>query len=212
MRKTTSTVCGSPQKCIDNCPTPLLFKAPRSRALVPRNTGCPLSLKLNNMCSATSSHFPFGLYVCDPYHLFSDPSPRRDQCPCANHFAHPATVLEFATHHSLFPFLLYKMFLYIDMKILLPVNCSSSHCVSAIIFWISARICNAVNPWKFFHSSSIGLLRRFDPTLDIEVYLLTTQSQFSMRLRTQGMDSSCPDTIRNRRIHRLLLLIIGLLC
>ena len=42
---------------------PLLFKSPQSRALDPRKTGCPLSLKLIIMISATSSHSPFDLYM-----------------------------------------------------------------------------------------------------------------------------------------------------
>ena len=32
------------------------------------------------------------------------------------------------------------------MKMILPVNCSGSHCISVIMFWISARICNIMNP------------------------------------------------------------------
>ena len=75
-----------------------------SKAHVPKNTGCRLSVKLSNMCSATSSHSPFGLYVCDPYHFFSDPGPRNDQRPCKNIFVYPATVLEVAMHNSLYSF------------------------------------------------------------------------------------------------------------
>ena len=44
------------------------------------------SLKFS-MCSATSYQSPFGLYVFDPHHFFSDPGPRNDQSPCANLFA-----------------------------------------------------------------------------------------------------------------------------
>ena len=47
------------------------------------------------------------------------------------------------------------MSLCIDKKIIRPVNCSGSHCISFIIFWISASICNVVNPGKFFHPPSI---------------------------------------------------------
>ena len=35
------------------------------------------------------------------------------------------------------------------MKIIRPSNCSDSHFISVIIFWISARICNVVNPGNF---------------------------------------------------------------
>ena len=126
----------------------ILFKAPCSKARVPRNTGCPLSPKMSSMCSTASSHSPFGLHVFDPYHFFSDPSPRNDQCPCANLFAYPATVLEFAIHNSLFSSSPHTMSLYTDMKMIRFVNCSGSHCISFITFWISARICNVVDPGK----------------------------------------------------------------
>ena len=36
------------------------------------------------------------------------------------------------------------------------LNCSGSHFDSVIIFWISSRNVNVVNPWTFFHSNSIG--------------------------------------------------------
>ena len=146
----------SPRKWKDSFPPPLLRKVPRSKALVPRNTGCPLSLKLSNMCSATSSHSPFGLYVFDPYHFFSDPGPRNDHCPCGNIRAYPATVVDFATHISLFSLLPHEISLNIDRKMIRPVNCSGPHFISVIMFWMSARICNVVNPVKFVHSNSIG--------------------------------------------------------
>ena len=47
------------------------------------------------------------------------------------------------------------MSLNIDMKIIRPWNCSGS----PILFmncWPSWTNCNAVNPWKIFHSNSIG--------------------------------------------------------
>ena len=75
------------------------------------------------MCSATSSHSPFGLHVYDPNHFFSDPSPRNDQCQCWNLFVYPATEKEFAIHNSLFSLFLHTMSLYIDMKMIRPVNC-----------------------------------------------------------------------------------------
>ena len=59
-----------------------------------------------------------------------------------------ATVLEFAIHNSLFPFSHQTISLYIDMKMIRPINCSGSHCISVIIFWVSAG--------KFVHSNSIG--------------------------------------------------------
>ena len=141
---------------MDNFPLPLHFKYPHSTALDAWNSECPLSLKLSIMSLATRSHFPFGLYVWVPYHFFSDPGPRNDQCPCASLCAQSATIWEFATHISSCPFSHRTMSLYIGMKIVLPVSCSGSLCISVIIFWISVRICNEVNPGKIFHSNSIG--------------------------------------------------------
>ena len=95
VRRTTSAVSSSPQQCIDNALFPLLFSFPRSKALDPRKTGRPLSMKLIiNVLSDTVSHFPFGLYVWVPYHFFSDPGPRNDQCPCANLLAYSGTIRE----------------------------------------------------------------------------------------------------------------------
>ena len=151
VRRTTSAVSSSPQKFIDNFPFPLLRRAPHSKALVPRNAGCPLSLKLIIMASATRSHSPFGLYVWVPYHFFSDPGSRNDQCPCANLLACSATVFWIRnTQFFLSPFL-HTMSLYIDMKMIRPGNRSGSHSIWVIMFWISARNCNVENPAKFFH-------------------------------------------------------------
>ena len=65
-------------------------------------------------------------------------------------------------YHQRFTYLTFGSFvpftLYIDMKMILPWNCSGSHLNSAIIFWISSRIPNVVNPGKFYHSNSIGSL------------------------------------------------------
>ena len=109
------------------------------------------------MSSTTRSHFPFGLYVC----VFRTTSFLTQTQETTNvrariFFAYSATISEFAIHISSCPHSSHTMSLYIDMKIILPVNCSGSHCITVIIFWISARICNAVNPGKFFHSNSLG--------------------------------------------------------
>ena len=94
-RKIHSEVSGSRQKLLDSFPPPWLRRvSPRSKALVPLNTDNPLSLKLDNMCSATSSHPLFGLYLFDPHHFFSDPSPGNEQCPCGNLRAYPATIIK----------------------------------------------------------------------------------------------------------------------
>ena len=61
--KTVSIVSPSAQKCIDNCPPPLLLSVPRDNGLVARKTGCPLSLNLTIVNSATLSHSPCGLSI-----------------------------------------------------------------------------------------------------------------------------------------------------
>ena len=48
VRKTVSIVCPSAQKCIDNCPPPLLLSVPRDSRLVARKTGCPLSSEFDH--------------------------------------------------------------------------------------------------------------------------------------------------------------------
>ena len=83
-------------------------------------------------------------------------SPRNDQHSCGNFLAYAATFMEFAKQFSWFPCVLHTMSLYIDMKMILPMNCSGSHLNSAIMFWISSRIPNVMNPGTIFHSNSIG--------------------------------------------------------
>ena len=48
------------------------------------------------------------------------------------------------------------MSLNIDMKIILPVKFSGSHCNSPNICWNSLGIAIAVNAVKIFHTNSIG--------------------------------------------------------
>ena len=48
------------------------------------------------------------------------------------------------------------MSVYTDMKMIRPGNCSGSHCISVITFWISAIICNVVNPGKFSNRTPFG--------------------------------------------------------
>ena len=75
------------------------------------------------------------------------------------------------------------MSLYIDMKIVLPLNCSGSHCDLAMIFWISSRMPNVVNPVILFmmycrlhgrwHEDSAD--RRIDVNLKHIVVQLSTE-------------------------------------
>ena len=70
VRKTVSIVIQSAQKCIDNCPPPLLWSVPRDTGLVARKTGCPLSPNFIIIHSATLSHSPCGLLPWVEYHFF----------------------------------------------------------------------------------------------------------------------------------------------
>ena len=116
--------------------------------------GCPLSAKLSIMPSAVLFHDPSGLLTWVPYHFFSEPGPSNDKCPCVNLRAYSVTLRAFEIQFSLFPRFHKSMSVYCDMKVILPFSCSGSHCKSVIIFWISSRIPNVVNPGKFVHSNS----------------------------------------------------------
>ena len=77
----------SAQKCIENCPPPLLLIVPRDTGLVARKTRCPLSLNLIIINSAILSHSPGGLSKKVEHHFFSDPGTRTDHRPAGNPFA-----------------------------------------------------------------------------------------------------------------------------
>ena len=77
VRNNSSAVDTSPVWWIDNFPPSLLFKNPRSNALVARNTRCPLSPRVSIIV-------PSGWKVCVPYHFSSVPGPWKDQCPVGN--------------------------------------------------------------------------------------------------------------------------------
>ena len=87
---------------------------------------------------------------------FSDPNPSKDQWPRENLSAYSLMVFELFTHNSSFPFTSHPISLNIDMKMILPVKFSGSHCNSPIICWIWLRIPTVVNSGKIFHSNSIG--------------------------------------------------------
>ena len=98
--------------------TSLAFKDPHSKALVARNTGCPLSPKVIIIILAKSSHCPFSLYVSVPHHVVSYPGPKNDQCPSRNFLAWSATPTELAIHISLLRESPHMMSLFIDMKMM----------------------------------------------------------------------------------------------
>ena len=167
VRKTVSIVSPSAQKCIDNFQPPLFLSVPRDNGHVARKTGCPLSLNLIIINSATRSHFPPGISLSMEYHFVSDPGPRNDQRPAGNLFANLDTSVELAIHSfslSLFP---HMMSMNIDMKIIRPWNCSGSP-ILLMNFWTSRTSSNVENPGKY--STRIPLAhRRLCPKLCIVV-------------------------------------------
>ena len=170
VRRINSMVSSLPLKWMDVTPFPLFFSSPSSYALVARNFGCPLSEKLSIMSSAILTHSPSSLLTWIPYHFLSDPGSRNDQCPRMNLRAYSVTLWAFAIQFCRFPRFLRSISLYIDIKMILPLTCSDSHFNSEIIvFWISSRIHNAVNPGKF--STRIPcVLHQFDPILGDNVF------------------------------------------
>ena len=146
VRRNTSTVASSPQKCTDNFAFPLLFQISSFICTgPPEYWSVRFSLKLI-IYPATRPHSPFGLYVWVPYHFFSDPGPKKTSNDRARIFLHTLQLFWNSLNTSL-RFLLspYNVVVHY-MKMILPVNCSGSHCISVIMFWISARICNIMNP------------------------------------------------------------------
>ena len=156
MRRTVSIVLPSAQKCIDNFPPPLLLSVPRENGLAARKTGCPLSLNVIIINSATLSHSPCGLPSRVEYHFFSDPSPRNDHLPGENLFAYIETRSALNSHSCSLSLDPHEMSLNIDMKMMRPVNSSGFSLIFDRNSWTLLQSCNVVNPGKIFHSTSIG--------------------------------------------------------
>ena len=120
-----------------------------------RKTGCPLSPNLIIIDSATLSHSPCGLSMQVESHFFSDPGPRNDHRPAGNLFAKKDTRSALALHSRSLSSDPHKMSLNIDMEIIRPLN-SDGSLISDMNSWTLLQSCNVVNPWKIFHSNSIG--------------------------------------------------------
>ena len=78
---------------------------------------------------------PFGLPLYVAYHFFSEPGPRKDQCPQGIFERIPQFFLNYfhISHNSSFPFESHTMSFNIDMKMILPLKSDGSHCDSPII-------------------------------------------------------------------------------
>ena len=136
-------------------PAPLLFNSLLPKGLVARNTGCPLWAELIIMISATLFHLPCGLLTWVPHH-FSQPSPSYDQHPIGNLLAYVAKCKEFAIQFSSLPGVLQIMSLYIDMKMILPWNCSGSH-FNLLNFVVNSQCSES---WEIFSTRIPSVLCR----------------------------------------------------
>ena len=135
-----------------------------------RKTGCPLSLNLIIINSATRSHSPCGLSLQVECHFVSDPGRRNDQCPAGNLFANKDTSVELAIHSYSLSIILHRMSLNIDMKIIRPWNCSGS-LILFMNFWTSWTSCNVVNPGKYSTRIPSAHQQKMIPFITCEIAL-----------------------------------------
>ena len=118
MRRSTSTVLSSPQKCIDMFPLSFAF----SNLLVPKHwihgiRGVRFHQKLSIMSSATRSHYPFGLYICEFRTIYFLIQARETTNVSARISLHILLRFgKFAIHISSFPFSPHTMSLYMEME------------------------------------------------------------------------------------------------
>ena len=101
---------------------------------------------------------PFSLWTVftNRVPFFSEPGPRNDHCPAPNLLANTETSWAFDTHSILLSFDPHEMSWNIDMKMVLPVKLSGVSLNLSSNSWTSWLRCNVLNPWKIFHSNSIG--------------------------------------------------------
>ena len=100
--------------------------------------------------------FSCGLSSLIEYHFFSEPGPRNDHCPAPNLFAYRETRLAFDPHSYSLSFDPKEMSLNIEMNTILPVKVSGVSPYLNNKLLTSSLSCNVLNPWKIFHSNSIG--------------------------------------------------------
>ena len=124
--RSVDTVQSSGPSC--NVSPPLLFKGPRTEALVPPNTGCPLSPNVSIIRSATLFREPSGFWASVAYHFSSDPSRRNDQCSLRNLSAYAATFEEFCRQVSSLPFVVHRHEDDSMFEIVLADSCPSPSC------------------------------------------------------------------------------------
>ena len=97
---------------------------------------------------------------------------KKDQRPRGNQRAYFGIVIDFWTHSSVFPLSPHTMSLYIDMKMILSLNCSSSHWKSSIKNFESLRGCPT--SWNLANFPLELRLHTVDAIQFLEVIILWT--------------------------------------
>ena len=123
VRRTTSAVSSSQQKCIDNFPFPLALKISSFQGTGSAKHG--MSAFHENLSSWSQRQCPILRSVCSYVFLLLIQAQETTNVR-ANLLAYSVTMLELAIHNSSFPYSLHIMSLYIDMKMIRPWNCSGS--------------------------------------------------------------------------------------
>ena len=156
MGKIVCIVSKSAPQCVDNFPWPLLLEPTSGQ------WACSTENWMSAFCEFQHHlfrHFvPFscGLSSLIEYHFFSEPGPINDHCPAPNLFAHRETRLAFDPHSFSLTFDQQEKSLNIDIKKIHPVKFSDVSPYLNCELLTSSLSCNVLNPYKIFHSNSIG--------------------------------------------------------
>ena len=131
--RSNSMFCVLSLNCIDVFLPPLLLNSPLSKALVPRNIGsCEVEQHfLNNQVPRS---IWFAIVRSVPLLFTSRPEERPMNDREGIFQDNFLNVFELFSHYSSFPLTSHTMSFNIDMKIILSVKFSGSHCNSPIIF------------------------------------------------------------------------------
>ena len=188
-------------KCIDFLPPPLL------RNLLSQRSWRHEKMDDRNLRNSWSCSLQFCPRIrrvcCCGFHTISFliQAPRKTNDRAGILRACSATVCELYSHLSVFPFSPHAMSLYIDMKMILSLKCSGSHCRSLTRLWIFSRKPNVVILGNVSHSNSVGL-----PSIQF-ISLKWLFSEYHLILLFQvGIESSPifpPHRAQSRRRRRL---------
>ena len=117
------------KKCKDNLTFPSLRKHHRSKAMDPRNTGCPLSHWSWASCPQRHDPIFHSACACEFRTISFLIHVQELTNVLARIFSHSWPRFWNSHYTILFPCSLHTMSSYIDMKMIRPGNCSSSHCI-----------------------------------------------------------------------------------